>query len=334
MVQRLLWSVFVLFGLTLMTFVLSHMVPADPVGALVGYFATGQTYEKEKKRLGLDKPLPEQYLVYIKNMFHGDLGISIRTRRPVVNDLKTYFPPTLELTGAAVLIVISVAIPLGVISALRRGSVIDHVFRLVALSGVSMPVFWLGILLQLAFYGALEVLPIDGRVSIGITPPQRITGMYTVDSLLTGNMVALRDSLRHLILPAFALSFSSMTIITRMTRSTILDVIRQPYIVTARSKGLTPRAVVLGHVMKNALIPVVTLLGLQAGRLLGGAFLVEVIFAWPGMGFYAIKSMLGMDYTSVMGVTLFAATIFVVVNLVVDFTYAFLDPRITYGARA
>jgi len=333
-VQRLLWSVFVIFGLSLMTFVLSHMVPADPVGALVGYLTTDGTYEREIHRLGLDKPLHEQYLIYVRNMLHLDLGVSIRTRRPVMDDLKMYFPPTAELTITAVLLVILIAIPLGTLSALRRDTFVDHVSRFIALSGVSMPVFWLGVLLQLIFYANLYLLPIDGRISIGIDPPQHITGLYTVDSLLTGNTLAFRDSLKHLILPAITLAFPSMTIITRMTRSSVLDIIRQPYIVTARAKGLTERAIVVHHVLKNALIPVVTLLGLQAGRLLGGAFLVEVIFSWPGMGFYAIKSMLGMDYSSVMGVTLFVATIFLLVNLVVDFLYAFFDPRITYESRS
>lgn len=251
-----------------------------------------------------------------------------------MDDLKMYFPPTAELTITAVLLVILIAIPLGTLSALRRDTFVDHVSRFIALSGVSMPVFWLGVLLQLIFYANLYLLPIDGRISIGIDPPQHITGLYTVDSLLTGNTLAFRDSLKHLILPAITLAFPSMTIITRMTRSSVLDIIRQPYIVTARAKGLTERAIVVHHVLKNALIPVVTLLGLQAGRLLGGAFLVEVIFSWPGMGFYAIKSMLGMDYSSVMGVTLFVATIFLLVNLVVDFLYAFFDPRITYESRS
>lgn len=333
-IQRLLWSVFVLFGLSLLTFVLSHMVPADPVGALVGYLTSEGTYEKEIHRLGLDKPLHEQYLIYVRNMLHLDLGTSIRTRRPVVKDIKMYFPATLELTAIAVFLVISIAIPLGTLSAVFRGTIIDHISRVIAVGGVSMPVFWLGILLQFILYRQLDLLPIDGRLAIGMASPQHITGMYTVDSLLTGNWAAFGDSLKHLILPACTLAYSFITVIARMTRSNVLDVIRQPYVTTARAKGLAERIVILRHVLKNALIPVVTLLGLQAGRMLGGAFLVEVIFAWPGMGFYAISSMLGVDYSSVMGVTLFVAAIFLVVNMGVDLLYAYLDPRITYESRS
>ncbi|MCL5257491.1 MAG: ABC transporter permease [Chloroflexi bacterium] len=326
--QRLIWLVFVLVGISIMTFVISHVVPADPIRAAAGFNARPEQIENLRRRYGMDKPLPQQYLIYMSNILHGDMGTSIRTRRPVLEDIRQYFPATAELTMVALAIMLAVGIPFGIISATKKDKMVDHMSRIIALAGVSMPLFWLGLLLQLAIYGKLGWLPAQGRLDMMVTPPDRITGMYIIDSILERNWDALGSSLQHIILPAVTLAFGSLAVITRMVRSSMLDAMGQDYIRTSRAKGLSERRVILRHALKNALIPTVTLVGLQVGYLLGGDFLVEIIFSWPGIGYYAVQSMTTIDIPAIMGVTLLIASIYVLANLVTDLTYSFLDPRI------
>ena len=290
--------------------------------------ARPEQIENLRRRFGMDKPLPQQYFIYMSNIAHGDMGTSIRTRRPVLEDVRQYFPATAELTIVALVIMLSVGIPFGIISATKKDKMVDHLSRIIALAGVSMPLFWLGLLLQLAIYWKLGWLPAQGRVDMMVTPPDRMTGMYILDSILQRNWAALGSALQHIILPAVTLAFGSLAVITRMVRSSILDAMSQDYIRTARAKGLSESRVILQHALKNALIPTTTLVGLQVGYLLGGDFLVEIIFSWPGIGYYAVQSMTTIDIPAIMGVTLLIASIYVMANLVTDLTYSFLDPRI------
>ncbi|MFC2030083.1 ABC transporter permease [Chloroflexota bacterium] len=331
--QRLLWMVFVLFGLSLVTFLVSHMIPADPIRAAAGMHAAPEQVEALRRKYGMDKPLPQQYVLYMWNLVQGDLGNSIRGRRPVVEDLKQYFPATLELALAALLLTVLIGVPIGVLSAVWPNSAVDHASRVTSLVGISMPSFWLGLLLLWLIYGTLELLPGAGRLDQLMDPPQTITGMYTVDSLLTTNWETLGSSVRHLILPAVTLALASTAIVARATRSSMLEIMNMDYIRTARGKGLKERSIIVGHAWRNALIPTVTLLGLQAGNLIAGVFLVEVIFSWPGLGSYAVRSTMSVDFPSIMGVTLVIAVVYVTANLLVDLSYVALDPRIRLGGE-
>ncbi|MBX5477207.1 MAG: ABC transporter permease [Clostridia bacterium] len=328
--RRLLLMVLVLFGVTLVTFTLTHVVPVNPVLALVGDRAPQEVVDRVYHELGLDKPLPVQYLLYVKGLLHGELGVSIADQRPVAEDLARYLPATIELSTAAILIAILVGIPTGVVSAVYRNRWPDHLARIFALGGVSLPVFYTALLGLAVFYVALGWLPGPGQLSPYVTPPPRITGMVVVDALLTGRWTAFWDGLKHLIMPATVLGWSSAGIIARMVRSSLLEVLNTDFVRTAWAKGLGVRQVVLRHALRNALIPTVTVIGLTYGSLLQGAVLTETIFAWPGVGRYATLSVISIDVPAVLGVTLVAALIYSVVNLVVDILYAFLDPRIRF----
>lgn len=334
LVRRLALALVVLLGVSAITFTISRMIPSDPARMWAGARATLQQVEQAKRELGLDKPLYEQYLSYLASIMRGDLGVSIHTRRPVVDDLLERFAATAELTMGAIFVAIAVGIPMGVVSATKKDRAVDHATRLFSLSGVSMPIFWLGILLQLLLASWLGLLPTGGRVDPFVHiqyPLKTITGMYVLDSILTANWVFLQSTLVHMILPVAALSYTSLATITRMTRSTMLEVLRQDYVRTARSKGLAERVVVYKHALRNALIPTTTVVGLTVGFLLGGAFLVETIFDWPGIGLYAVESIVTVDFPAVTGVTLIGAVVYTLVNLSVDILYGVIDPRIKYG---
>lgn len=318
----------VLIGVSIITFTISHLVPGDPVVAALGDHARDEQIAAFKKQYGLDKPVVEQYFIYMNGLLHGDLGMSIRSRRPVAQDLVDFVPATIELSVAALLIAILIGIPAGVWSSIHRNQLQDHGVRIFSLIGGSLPIFWLGLLMIGLFYERLGWLPAGGRIDQFTPPPQHITGLFTVDSLLTGNVVALQSSLQHLILPAFVLGYFSTAVIARMTRSSMLEVLNQDYMRTARAKGMRERFVILRHAMRNALIPTLTIIGITFGSLLSGAVLTETIFTWPGLGRYATESAIGLDFPAVMGVTLLAAIIFTVANLLVDVGYAWLDPRI------
>lgn len=329
--RRAVGIILVLLGVSVITFFIAHVVPGDPAAAALGDRAREEQLQAFRAKHGLDKPLPEQYLIYVQGLLRGDLGESIRSRRPVAQDLTEFFPATLELTIAALLIAILLGIPAGIWSAIHRNRWQDNIVRIFALVGGSLPIFWLGLLMIGFFYGQLGWLPAGGRIDQFLPPPQRITGMFTIDSLLTGNVVALQSSLHHLLLPAFVLGYFSTAVIARMMRSSMLEVLNQDYLRTARAKGLRERGVIMRHGFRNALIPTLTIIGVTFGSLLSGAVLTETIFSWPGLGRYATASAIGLDFPAVLGVTIIAAIVYTLSSLFVDLCYAYLDPRIRHG---
>jgi len=306
-----------------------HFAPGDPAALFLGQMVTPEDLEKVRREMGLDDPLHIQYLRYLKDAIKGNLGISYYTKQSVLSELLRLFPATVELAIASMVIALLVGISAGVISALKQNSIFDNVSMVVALGGVSMPVFWVGLILMWVFSFKLGWTPISGRLAVQIDLKQ-ITGLFVIDSIITGNIAALRDSLRHLILPALSLATISMGIIARFTRSSMLEVIRQDYIRTARAKGVSEALVIFKHAFKNALIPVVTVVGLQFGLLLGGAVVTETVFSWPGIGNVIIVSILRRDYPMVQGALLLLALLYVIINLLVDVSYSYLDPRIRY----
>lgn len=331
LLRRLVGIVAVMAGVSVITFVISHVIPVDPAAAALGDHASDEQIAAFRAEYGLDKPVVEQYFIYVTGLLHGDLGRSIRTRRPVADDLRDFFPATLELSLVALLVSLLIGIPAGAWSAIARNRLPDHLVRVFSLTGGSLPIFWLGLILIGLFYSRLDWLPSGARIDQFVEPPQTLTGLYVLDSLLTGNVPALRSSLHHLILPAFTLGYFSTAVIARMMRSSMLEVLRQDYMLTARAKGLTERAAIIRHGLRNALIPTLTIIGVTFGSLLSGAVLTETIFSWPGLGRYATASAISLDFPAVMGVTLLAAVIYPLANLIVDLGYHWLDPRIQHG---
>ncbi|MDQ3412933.1 MAG: ABC transporter permease, partial [Chloroflexota bacterium] len=260
-----------------------------------------------------------------------DLGESFISRQPVIEDLRRYLPATIELSVYAFVVSTVIGIPLGVLSAIHRDKWPDHVARFISISGLALPVFWLAIMAQFIFFGELEWLPDGGRIPISVDPPPQVTSLYTVDALLAGQLETLSIALQHLLLPVLVLAYGSLAVITRMVRGGMLEVLNQDYIRTARAKGIVQRRVIIGHALKNALLPTVTSLGLQVGLLLSGTFLVEIVFSWPGIGRYAVEAIQRLDYNATMATTLLVAMVFVLMNLVVDVLYLFIDPRISYA---
>jgi peptide/nickel transport system permease protein len=329
--RRLLLMLLVLFGMSVITFALSRIVPGDPARLLAGPRARQEQVEAVAELYRLRGPILEQYGVYMAGLLRGDLGLSVTTRRPVTEDLAQFLPATIELTATAFLLTILVGVPVGIVSAAKRGGIFDHASRVVSIAGVSLPVFWLGLVLQVLFYKHLGLLPIGGRLgTLDIAPP-RVTGAYLVDSLLAGDLSLFWSSFVHLILPALTLAAGSVAVVTRMMRASILETMGADYVRTARAKGLTETSLLRRHVVRNAFIPTLTVLGLQVGYLLAGNFLVESVFNWPGIGLYAIDAISNLDYAAIMGVTLVVSVVYVAVNLIVDILYVVLDPRITYS---
>ncbi len=325
--RRLFLMLLVLFGVSVLVFVIAKVIPADPVGAILGGNAPIDLVEDMKRRLGLDRPLMNQFIDYMFGLVRGDLGTSLKSNRPVVQDIANFFPATLELAICATLFSVVLGIFLGILSAVYRNRFIDHFARVFSILGVSMPVFWTGLLLLLLFYFRLGWLPGTGRLGLFTTPPAKYTGLYLIDSLISLNLEAFKDALAHLVLPSLVLGYSAAASIARITRSSMLDVLRQDFIRTAKAKGIGKRLVIYRHALRNALIPVITIIGLTFGGLLEGAVLTETIFGWPGLGRYIVNSLLLLDYPAIMGGTLFVAVIYSLVNLVVDIIYAALDPR-------
>jgi peptide/nickel transport system permease protein len=331
--RRLALSVLVLMIVSVATFSLAHAAPGDPVDAILGERAANdpEIRAAAERHYGFDKPLPEQYITYVRNMFHGDLGESITTRRPVMDDLKQFVPGTIELTLTALIFAVVVGVPLGIIGAIAHNRWPDHLSRFVALIGTSTPVFWLALLALYVFFYRLHWLPGPGRLDTGMRPPDRVTGLITVDAAIRGQWDIFRSSLLHLLLPAIVLGSYAMGIIGRMLRSSLLAAISDDYVRTARAKGLDERSVIVNHALRNALIPTVTVLGLMTASLLAGAVLTETIFSWPGIGRYSVQAALRLDYPALFGVTLFVAFSYVMINLLVDILYGVLDPRIRVG---
>lgn len=328
LVQRAISFVFVIFGLTTIVFTLSNIIPADPAQVAAGLSAREDQVEAIRKEMGLDRPLPEQYLRYLSRLARGDLGVSLLTRRPVIDDIKVYFPATLELCIVATLMFLLLGIPLGILSSITAGRWPDLITRFGAVIGMGLPAFWLALMTQVVFFRWLGWLPAVGRISPYISPPDTITGLYLVDSVLTGNWPALGSSARHLVLPASVLALARFGVTIRFVRGGMLEVLHSDYIRTARAKGLVETQVLIRHALRNALIPVTTMTGLQFGWLLGGTVLVETVYSWPGLGVYAVDSIGSLDFTATMAVALVLSAVFVLVNLLVDILYGVIDPRI------
>jgi peptide/nickel transport system permease protein len=326
-VRRLLLLVPILLGLSILVFGWIRALPGDPAHALLGERATPAAIAQIERQLGLDKPIYVQYFNYVKEVASGDFGNSITTRRPVSEEIGRRFPATVELALAAGIFAILVGVPLGFLAAKRYGGVLDHASLVGSLLGISIPVFFLGIILKYIFAVKLGLLPTVGRISV-LIDLDHPTGFYVLDSILTGNLEALWDVLKHLVLPAIGLGSIPLAIIARITRAAVLDVQNEDYVRTARAKGLPPRVVDFRHVLRNALLPISTIVGLQVGLLLSGAVLTETVFAWPGMGSWLVDAIDARDFPVLQGGILFLAIIFVLVNLVVDISYAIINPRI------
>ncbi len=332
LIRRLVFLVFTLIGVSLMVFILSHMVPADPVAANLSQanLNNPELIAAFKAKWGLDQPLYVQYFTYIKNFLHGDMGTSIRTKRDVLVDLKQYFPATIELSIFSIIIAVVLGILFGIVSAIKRNSFIDQILRAVSVLGVSLPQFWFGLAMLYVFYYKLGWLPGPGRIGAGFATPTGGTGFFLIDAMKMKDWALFKDVLRHLLLPAIVLGAFTMGLITRTTRAGLLEVMSMDYIRTARAKGLKEKAVIMKHALGNALIPVITVIGLGFGNLLGGTVVIETIFGWPGVGQYAYKSATFLDFPAIIGVSLLIAAIYIVINLITDLLYGILDPRVRY----
>lgn len=327
--RRLLGIIPVLFGISLLVFLFLHLIPGDPAVVMLGERAEPERIAALREKLGLERPLWEQYLFFVGNLLQGDLGTSIFNQLTVKEQLARRWPATFELAIAATLFAVIIGIPFGILAAIRKNSLIDNLATSFSLLGVSLPVFWLGLLLVYLFAVNLQWLPAGGRLSIDVDALFKpITGFYVLDALFQPQ--TFWDVAKHLILPAITLGTIPLAILTRITRSAMLEVLSQDYVRTARAKGLSERVVIWRHAFKNALLPVITIIGLQFGTLLGGAILTETIFSWPGIGSWIYEGILNRDYPVVQGGVIFVALVFVIVNLVVDLSYALLDPRIQY----
>ena len=345
LVRRLISVIPTLFGVTIVVFLLLRLIPGDPAVAMLGEHAAQDNVERIREQLGLNRPMfldvealeegdfggffDSQYIRYLTRLAQGDLGDSIHRRIPIAQELKHRFPATIELALSAMVVAVLIGVPAGIVAAARRNSVWDAASMIGSLIGVSMPIFWLGLMLIMLFAVLLGWFSVGGRLDPS-TELETITNFYIIDSIITGNMDALADTLKHLALPVIALATIPMAIIARMTRSSMLDVLQADYVRTAHSKGLRERVVLSRHALKNAFLPVITIIGLQTGSLLAGAILTETIFAWPGIGKWVYDAILGRDYPVVQSGVLLIALVFVLANLLVDLSYAYLDPRIHY----
>ena len=327
--RRLSLVIPTLVGVTLITFTLTYVLPGNPAVVKAGPLVSPEVVKELEKQMGLDQPASVQYGRYIGGILHGDLGESSSTGRPVLEDFKQRLPATLELTLASLLIALVLGIPLGVQSAVHRDTAIDHIGRIVGVAGVAMPTFWTGLLLLYVFFYLLGVAPAPlGRLGPGIDPPHAITGLYVVDSLLTGNWRTLGSALYQLMLPSLTLGLSVMAPIARMVRSTMLEILESDYVKAAWAAGIPRRRVIYGDALGNAMIPVVTILGIVFGFLMAGNAVVESVFAWPGIGNYAISALMTKDSGPIQSFVLFVALLYVIVNFVIDLLYGLIDPRI------
>ena len=328
--HRLAFAGVAFLGVIVVAFLVAHMVPADPLAVVLSDQATKDPSIRAAymKRWGLDRPLPEQFLVYLANVAHGDLGESFTTRRPVLRDLAQFLPATIELACAALAVSLVFGVPLGVWAAVRHNRSADHAARLLSLVGAASPIFWTGLIALYVFYYLLRWAPGPGQVDPRQALPPAVTGFLLVDSLIAGRADVFLSALAHLILPALVLGWFIMGLIARTTRSALLEVLKADFVRTARAKGLEDRRVVGFHALRNALIPVLTVSGLAFASLLSGAVLTETVFAWPGIGRYAVTAATRLDYPAILGVTMLTAVIYITVNLIVDLLYGALDPRI------
>jgi peptide/nickel transport system permease protein len=317
-----------LAAISLAVFTLTQYLPGDPAFiAAGGGDATPEMIAHARQRLGLDRPMVIRYVLYMRSALQGDFGRSMVNNKPVSEDLRKFWPASVELALAAIAISALIGIPLGVVSAIRAGRWLDRLITPGSVFLGSMPIFWLGLMAVLVFYRQLDLLPAGGRLAVGVTPPPTITGLYLVDSLLSGQLVVFGDALRHLILPASILSVISLAMITRITRAAMLDILHEDYLRTARAKGLPEPRIVLKHALRNASVPIVTVVGIQLGQLIGGVVITETIFSWPGLGLYAVTAVDNQDYPAIMAFTLLTTVVYVVINLAVDLLYPLLNPQ-------
>ena len=329
LIKRSLSSLLSILGVTFLVFTISHLVPADPVAVYLGPQATVGQVESLKEEWGLKKPVIVQYGIFIKNLVRGNLGFSMVSRKPVVDELLYYFPATFELTLVAMTFAISMGLLIGIISALKRNRLIDHLARVYSIVGISMPIFWLGLLLLLLFYVQLGWLPGGGRIDQGIEV-KHITGFLIADSILTRNWPGLWSCLAHLVLPGYCLASAVLATIARIARASVLQVLGEDFVQAARAKGISEIKVIGKHVLKNSILPVITISGVLYGQLLGGAVLTETIFSWPGMGRYVVRSILHLDFQPIMGFTVLCALLYAFFNLVVDILYSVINPQIRF----
>ncbi|MBP1948331.1 ABC transporter permease [Virgibacillus litoralis] len=326
--DRMIMLVFVVFGVSLITFLISNVIPGDPARMIVGQRASQETYQSIREQLGLNDPLIIQYFNYVKGLFTGDLGTSIRTQQPVLEDILSYLPATLELIIIAFMIAIFFGMIIGVFTGIYNNTMIDYIGRIFSISGVSTPIFLSGLIVIIIFYGQLDWLPSSGRLDLTMARPPTVTGFYTVDSLMVGNLETFRNAVSHIFLPALILSYVLLSTVTRQVRSSMIDVLNKEYIRTANANGLSKWTVNVRYALRNSLIPTITVIGVSFGSLLGGAVVTEIVFNWPGMGKYVVDSIGSLDFPAIMGFTIVIAIGYVLINLIVDLLYIFLDPQI------
>ncbi|OEY67482.1 ABC transporter permease [Marinobacter sp. X15-166B] len=331
LIQRLAQMLVILLGVLMLTFVLSRILPGSPVEMMLGHRPSPEQIEAVRTELGLDKPIAMQFMVYLKGLAQGDLGTSLHTGQPVTSDLFNRFGATFELTTIALLLVVVMGIPLGVVSAVRQNTLSDHLVRSGSIAGMALPVFLIAMLLQMLFYGQLGWFPLQGRINAEIAldyPFAQRTGLYLVDTLLAGQWPAFKSAVLHLVLPVFTLVMASIAVVTRITRNTMVEVLQQDHIRTLQAYGVSRRRIYYRYALKATLIPLLTVIGLAYGYMLGGSVVVEFIFDWPGMGGYAVGGITRNDFPAVMGVTLLLAVIYLSMNLVIDLLYHLVDPRL------
>lgn len=326
-IKRFLWAIPALFGVSLLVFSMVHLTPGEPALAVLGEHATKESIEKFNEEMGFNKPLTEQYISFVTKSLKGDFGNSIKTKQPVWDEFMERFPATVELATIAMLFAIIIGITAGIISAVKRYSTFDYASMFVALAGVSMPIFWLGLMLIYFFSVKLGWLPVSGRLGYEFYIEQ-VTGFHLIDTLLANDIDAFKDALKHLVLPAFALGTIPMAIIARMSRASMTSVLKEDYIRTAKAKGCSPLKVIISHALKNALMPVITVIGLMFGTLFAGAILTETTFSWPGIGKWLVNAVYQRDFPIIQSATLIIATIFIIINLITDLLYAVINPKI------
>lgn len=327
--SRLATAVPSLIGVVIVTFLLTRVLPGDTAAYFAGPAATPQAIEEVRRKLGLDKPLPEQFRLYVRDLARGDLGSSLTTGQPVASDIAARLPASAELTVVGLFVALAIAIPLGIAAAVRQGSWIDHICRVVTTAGVSLPVFFTGLLLVYVFYYLVGWSPAPlGRLDVFYSAPATVTGFYLVDAALAREWETLRAAVSQLILPAATLAIFSLAPIARMTRASMLAVLSSDFVRTARASGLKPRTIMITYAFRNALLPVVTTLGMVFSFLLGANVLVEKVFAWPGIGSYAVEALIASDYAPVQGFVLAMAILYIALNLVIDLLYGVIDPRV------
>jgi len=331
--KRLLMAVPSLIGVVIVTFLLTRALPGDPAAYFAGPAATKEAVEEVRVKLGLDKSLPEQFVRYLRDLARGDLGTSLTTGQPVVSEIRTRLPASAELTLLGLIVSMAIAVPLGILAATRPGSLVDHACRVVATAGVSLPVFFTGLILVYVFYYLLGCAPAPlGRLDIFFSPPPQVTGFYLIDSLLAGDGETFRASLSQLLLPALTLGIFSLAPIARMTRASMLAVLSSDFVRTARASGLAPFTITVTYAFRNAMLPVVTTLGMVFSFLLGANVLVEKVFAWPGIGSFAVEALIASDFAPVQGFVLTMAAMYVTLNLMIDVLYGLIDPRVRIDA--